>query len=195
MPNASATWLPTCRARRRRRCRASSRRGRGSDGRSSRTAPPPATAARHRVAVGQDAAPQREDQREGVLGHGVDGIVADVGDGDPRAAPRHVDHVGAGRGDRDQPQAAWPLRGPPRTGALLVITMSASAIRSATWPAGSVEHHQLMRETQPAQHRLRRQRVPVQEHDPRGRFACIAHDAAILPALLTLAAYHPWPAG
>src|ERR1043165_6027691 len=59
--------------------------------------------------VGDEAAPQREDEREGVLRNGVSRIVADVGHHDATcAAGGDIDVVRAGCRDRDQPQPVEP---------------------------------------------------------------------------------------
>ena len=56
-----------------------------------------------RIAVGEDVPPEREDQREGVLGHRMDGVVADVRDEDAAlGAGAKVDIVGPGGGDCDE---------------------------------------------------------------------------------------------
>ena len=53
--------------------------------------------------VGEQVAPEREDERDDMLRHGVEGVVADIDDGDAvRLAIGLVDDVGAGRRHRDQ---------------------------------------------------------------------------------------------
>ena len=65
----------------------------------------------HVLDIGEQVAAEREDQREHMLGHGVEGVVADIDDGDAvRLAIGLVDHVGAGRGDRDQLQLGQLLQ-------------------------------------------------------------------------------------
>ena len=59
----------------------------------------------HVLPIADQGAPERQDQREGVLGHGVQRVAANVGDDHAlRLAGGDVDHVIAGRRDRDQPQ-------------------------------------------------------------------------------------------
>ena len=59
----------------------------------------------HIFAVCDEVAPQRRDQRERVLGHGVYRVVADVRDRDAVGlAVSDIDHVVAGGGDRNQLQ-------------------------------------------------------------------------------------------
>jgi len=62
-------------------------------------------AVRDVLPVGNEAAPQRKDERKAVLRNGVHRVVADVADDDAaRAAGGDVDVVGAGCGYRHQPQ-------------------------------------------------------------------------------------------
>lgn len=57
------------------------------------------------LAVGEQVAPQRQDQHEHVLGHGMHGVVADVGHTDAALpATIEIDMLGAGGGDRDHPE-------------------------------------------------------------------------------------------
>jgi hypothetical protein len=63
---------------------------------------PAATETRY---AGSERAAQRQDQREGVLGHSMHGIGLDVRDGDPAPfAGGEVHVVGAGRGHGDEAQ-------------------------------------------------------------------------------------------
>lgn len=57
----------------------------------------PPLAGEHVAPVGEQAAPQRHGHRDGVLGNGVRGVTADVGNDDAvLPAPGEVDVVGAG---------------------------------------------------------------------------------------------------
>jgi hypothetical protein len=62
-------------------------------------------AGQHVLAVGHEVAAQGQHQREHVLGHGVHGVVTDVGHGDAaHPAGGHVDAVVAGGGHGDHAQ-------------------------------------------------------------------------------------------
>jgi hypothetical protein len=68
-----------------------------------------------------------------MLRHGVDRVVADIGDNDPTIrASLDIDDVRPGGRDRYRRNFGAEVNSARRTGALLVMTISALAILSAT---------------------------------------------------------------
>ena len=142
--------------------------GRGSDDRRSRTGPTSASARPAPIAIRDQVATQREDQRERVLGHGVHRIAADV------APPRR-------HAPRRPPCRRNRCRSPPPRracsagrrssaaaviGTLLVMTMRrAREARDHLVGARLRVLDQLVREAPAAQPDLRRDRRAVEKDD------------------------------
>jgi len=85
----------------------------------------------HIVAVSQDIPAKREGQREDMFRNRIEGIIADVRDGDAmRFAIGFVHNIGAGGRDRDQFKIGSRASVASRIGTLLIIAIVAFSRRS-----------------------------------------------------------------